>query len=209
MNSNAVLPVAALAVSLLATGCVRPHKHDWAGNFGHRGWADVGKSCNFDSPTYSVPRPFSDSLRSAGPWEDSLYGTSPTIAERISGGWGGFAVHYIGGWTTIYLVDTTKARTAVRELIAERVKGITPDVRIREGRWTYIQLYEWNSFIWSHLRGLHLTGTSFDEARNRLIYFFVDEPTRHELERRLAESNVPCWLVEDGLLGQAYALTLR
>ncbi|MQA90186.1 MAG: hypothetical protein GEU90_08120 [Gemmatimonas sp.] len=73
---------------------------------------------------------------------------------------------------------------------------MSPSVAVKQGRWDFAQLYDWYRYLNQHLWPVEgLSFSDIQEARNRLEYGAIDEPTRVEVENILADLDVPCFLV--------------
>jgi hypothetical protein len=160
-------------------------------------WANVGKDCAQDAPVTEVPQSARDSLgdpfgnpgKHNDPWEKRA-----DIARKIPGGWGGVTRKENGFGTRLLLVDTTQRARALEALEAAG-SPFSPDTPVKQGRWTYAQIYDWFRYIHTHLRYVAVTGWSLDEANNRILYHVEDEAAAREFDRQLAGMNVPCFLV--------------
>src|SRR3954469_855661 len=165
-------------------------------------WADVGKSCEQNSPTPSVPAAARNSL--GHPFDmagrHSYWETRAGLARTIPGGWGGLASARPNAFG-IYLIDTTQRSAALQALLAAGVQYISESTRAVQGRWTYEQLYDWFRYIHSHLNHVGVNMWALDEWQNRLYYGTVDETAALELNRQLTALDVPCFLVAVEVVG--------
>ncbi|HEU5262317.1 MAG TPA: hypothetical protein VFU41_12940 [Gemmatimonadales bacterium] len=188
VNTVAITNDVALVAAIVRVGaCVHPARTEWA---------NIGRTCPPSAPTVGVPAVVRDSL------PPIAHGVPATmddqwaeLAREVPGGWGGMILE---GWPVIYLVDTTK-RAEVAAVLAARgaLQGIDPgQVRVRQARWDFAQLYDWyrylNLHVWSD-SGLVMS--DIDEAANRITYGVLDEAARRRVERLLAELHLPCFLV--------------
>jgi hypothetical protein len=164
-------------------------------------WADVGKSCTPDAPATELAKPARDSLGTPFGRAD-VWGTRAKIARDIPGGWGGLAIREKRRGYAIYLIDTTQRSAALAALGAAGVLYISADTEAEQGRWTYVQIYDWFRYIHSHLRHVAVNMWALDEWRNRIYYGTEDEAAGLELDRQLAALNVPCFLVVREVVGQ-------
>jgi hypothetical protein len=166
-------------------------------------WADVGKSCTPDSPATELPAASRDSTGHpfGMPGKPDVWLTRATIAAGIPGGWGGLTAREKNPGFAIYLRDTAQRSAALAALAAAGVPYISATTEAKQGRWTYVQLYDWFRYIHSHLRRVAVNSWALDEWHNRILYGVEDEPAALELDRQLAALNVPCFLVVREVLG--------
>lgn len=153
-------------------------------------WAKLGRSCASDAPAPSLPESARGSLPPPGM---DLNAEWAAIARRTPGGLGGYFIE--DGRPTLYLLDPSKVEDAAKALRAEGIP-LPRSVAVKQGRWDFAQLYDWYRYLNRHLWAVE--GVSFSdiqEARNRLEYGAIDEPTRVKMENILADLDVPCFLV--------------
>jgi hypothetical protein len=166
-------------------------------------WANVGKECTPDAPVAEIPPSARDSLgdpfgnpgKHNNPWEKRA-----EISRKIPGGWGGVTRKENGFGTRLLLVDTTQRVRALEALVAAG-SPFSPDTPVKQGRWSYSQIYDWFRYIHTHLRYVAVTGWTLDEANNRIFYMLEDEAAAREFDRQLAGMNVPCFLVVRDVTG--------
>ncbi len=160
-------------------------------------WANVGNECTQNSPVTEIPfsardslgDPFGETGKHNNPWEKRA-----EISRKIPGGWGGVTRKENGFATRLLFVDTTQ-RVRALEALAAAGSTFSSDTPVKQGRWTYAQIYDWFRYIHTHLRHVAVTGWTLDEANNRLLYMVEDEAAAREFDRQLAGMNVPCFLV--------------
>jgi hypothetical protein len=168
-------------------------------------WANVGKVCTKNSPIAEIPSSARDSLgdpfgnpgKHNDPWEKRA-----EISRRIPGGWGGVTRKENGFGTRLLFVDTTQ-RVRALEALAAAGSPFSPDTPVKQGRWTYAQIYDWFRYIHTHLRHVAVTMWTLDEANNRILYGVENEAAAREFDRQLATMNTPCFLVARDLMGPA------
>jgi len=196
-RSAFALPVISLAV---ASAC--HHKAPYVEPPPRWRWADLGKSCEPNSPAPSVPAAARDSLGHpfGRPGTQDHWASRAELARTIPGGWGGLASRDRGPFG-IYLIDTTKRSAALAALFSAGVQYISDSTTAVQGRWTYEQLYDWFRYIHSHLYHVGVNMWALDEWRNRLYYGTLDEAAALELNRQLAALDVPCFLVVVEVIG--------
>ena len=170
-------------------------------------WADVGKVCTDESPSYPLP----DSLRdtSAHPFRwahGNDYEDKANLTRDIPGGFGGIGHREVHPRTLVYLLDTTRLAAAIPALIAKGLLPPNPLVAAAQARFSYQQLYDWFRYIQMHIRGVGIAGWTLDERRNRIFYMLADEAAAVNLGKRLAEMNAPCFLVAVEVTGMAHLL---
>ena len=174
-------------------------------------WADVGKSCTLDAPATELPKAARDStghpFGMAG--KPGFWATRATIAAKIPGGWGGLALREKKPGYAIYLRDTAQRSAALAALAAAGVLYVSAATEAEQGRWTYVQIYDWFRYIHSRLRRVAVNMWSLDEYHNRIYYGTEDEAAGLELDRQLAALNVPCFLVVRDVVGQIRISTGR
>lgn len=166
-------------------------------------WANVGNECTQNSPVTEIPSSARDSLgdpfgnpgKHNDPWEKRA-----EISRKIPGGWGGVTRKENGFGTRLLFVDTTQ-RVRALEALAAAGSPFSPNTPLKQGRWTYAQIYDWFRYIHTHLRHVAVTGWALDEANNRIFYMVEDEAAAREFDRQLAGMNVPCFLVAREISG--------
>ena len=167
-------------------------------------WASLAKSCPQDAPSTPIPL----ELKAATPPRGSqltIDDKNADIARDIPGGWGGsgFLENNV---MNMYLVNPSQKDAALAALAARGVIGAGADVRIRQGRWSFAELYDWyrylNSYVWTSAR---VSSSDIQEARNRIQYSVIDESERTKLEKALSDLDIPCWLVAIEIRGYATA----
>jgi len=172
-------------------------------------WADVGKNCTPDAPATELSRAARDSLGYpfGPPGKGDSWEERARLAPKIPGGWGGLELRENGHPFGIYLIDTTQRTRALAALEAAGVPYISPATHATQGRWTYVQIYDWFRYIQSHLRYVAVNAWTLDEYRNRIWYGTEDEAAALELDRQLTALNVPCFLVAREVIGRVRALS--
>ena len=97
----------------------------------------------------------------------------------------------------MYLTDTSRRSEALASLNERRVDGRAwgADLRIRQGRWSYAQLYDWYRYLNQRVGNVSISGTDIDQAHNLLLYAVTNESAKRVLEARLSTLAVPCYLV--------------
>ena len=170
-------------------------------------WAEVGKVCTAESPSYPLP----DSLRdtSAHPFRwahGNDFEDKANLTRDIPGGFGGIGHREVHPRTLVYLLDTMKLTDAVPALVAKGLLPPNPVVAAAQARFSYSQLYDWFRYIQMHIRGVEVAGWTLDERRNRIFYMLVDEAAAVNLGHRLAAMNAPCFLVAVEVTGAAHLL---
>lgn len=167
-------------------------------------WASLAKSCPQDAPATPIPL----ALKAATP----PMGSSLTIDDKyadiardIPGGWGGgsFLENSV---MNMYLVNPSQKEAALAALAEHGVVGAGADVRVRQGRWNFAELYDWyrylGSYVWTSAK---VSSSDIQEARNRIQYSVIDEGERAKLEKALSDLDIPCWLVAIEIRGYATA----
>jgi hypothetical protein len=158
-------------------------------------WASVGRHCSPYSRAESLPTAVADSLpvRSDSSSEDARWAR---VARVVPGGWGG-GLFLSDGVPTMYLTDPSRRSEALAALNERRVDGRAwgSDLRIRKGRWNYVQLYDWYRDLNQRIANGSISGTDIDQAHNRLLYSVISDSAKRVLEARLAALAVPCYLV--------------
>jgi hypothetical protein len=158
-------------------------------------WASVGRRCSPDSPAASLPPALAESVSvdTDSLSEDARWAR---IARVVPGGWGG-GLFLADGVPTMYLTDTSRRAEAVAALNQRAVDGRTigPDVHVRQGRWSFAQLYDWYRYLNQRIGNVAISGTDIDQAHNRLLYAVTSESAKRALEARLSTLAVPCHLV--------------
>jgi hypothetical protein len=94
-------------------------------------------------------------------------------------------------------------RVRALEALAAAGSPFSPDTPVKQGRWTYAQIYDWFRYIHTHLRHVAVTMWTLDEANNRILYGVENEAAAREFDRQLATMNTPCFLVARDLMGPA------
>jgi hypothetical protein len=113
--------------------------------------------------------------------------------ESSARGWGGFFLE--NGVPTIYLIDAALKEAAIAVLATEGFP-LSSSARVKQGRWDFAQLYDWYRYLALHISAVDgMSFSDIQEARNRIEYGVIDEPTRVRLEKTLAALEVPCFLV--------------
>jgi hypothetical protein len=152
-------------------------------------WADLGRECAPDAPVWTVSAAALDSTPVL--FRDTNFAWAD-IARRAPGGWGGYFVDR--GMGTAYFVDPSQREAANAFFRSEGIHIPSAQVA-KQGRWDFAQMYDWYRYLRRHV---WVPGTSFSdiqEARNRLEYGAIDEPTRVRMEEVLAALEIPCFLV--------------
>lgn len=171
-------------------------------------WADIGKQCTSASPATELSKSLRDSLGNpfAAPGAQDAWAERASIARVIPGGWGGVTRPRKGLGSAIYLTDTTQRDTALAALLNAGVRYIARSSEVKQGRWTYDQLYDWFRYIHSHLRHVSVSMWALDEHNNRIFYGVEDDAAGLELDRQLTAMNVPCFLVAREVTGKVRLL---
>jgi hypothetical protein len=172
------------------------HVHTWR-------WVDVGRKCTLDSPAFDLPAAKRDSITTLyGPNEMETWGQRAMIARKVPGGWGGYAPNRKGQGIAIHLIDTTQRKAAIEALKAAGVQYITDSTEVKQGRWTYVQLYEWYRYVGTHLRGIKVNMWTIDDYNERILFGVQDEEDSAELDRRISGLTVPCFLFGREIVGE-------
>lgn len=183
----ACLVVASCSESVGPKGFAAPYFDEaWPGQ-----WADVGRDCPVNAPAYDIPADARGSLPPGG-----FDGIWADLARRAPGGWGG--VFLVDGVFTMYMLDPSQKQAALNFLRSEDFPIPIPNsVVVRQGRWDFAQMFDWarylRSSVYHGVEGVWFA--DIQEARNRLEYGVVDEPTRRRVEEVLTALEVPCFLV--------------
>jgi hypothetical protein len=166
-------------------------------------WASVGKECTTNAPITDIPSAARDSLGhpfgSPGEHGDA-WAKRAEVSRKIPGGWGGVTRKENGFGTRLLFVDTTQ-RARAFEALAAAGSPFSPDTPVKQGRWSYAQIYDWFRYIHTHLRRVAVTMWTLDEANNRILYGVEDEAAAREFDRQLATMNTPCFLVARDITG--------
>jgi hypothetical protein len=159
------------------------------------GWARVGRWCFSTSPATSLPAASVDSL-SVEADSSSEDGHWARVARQVPGGWGG-GLFLDKGVPTIYLTDPSRRSDALAALKRLAVDGRAwgSDVQVRQGRWSFPQLYDWYRYLNQRIRMVDVSGTDIDQAHNRLLYWVTSDSAKRVFEARLSALAVPCFLV--------------
>lgn len=153
-------------------------------------WAALGRACASDSPAWSLPDHLNSPVDST---ESNLNTRTAAIARQVPGGWGGSWLSSGRMW--IYLVDPSRRDEAVSTL-NELGMPTPPDVRVKQGRWSFAGLYDWFRYVNEATASLEGRASSdVQEARNRLEYQVVGESARLAMETVLQGLDLPCFLV--------------
>ncbi|MFW6202648.1 MAG: hypothetical protein ACOC8B_08715 [Gemmatimonadota bacterium] len=119
-------------------------------------------------------------------------------ATRVPGGFGG--LFKSDGAVVFYLLDPDREAAAIEALQSlGRAFGLDEEDRsrfeARQGRWDFLQLYGCYQVAsreaWA-VEGVHSSG--IDERRQRVTFGVVDEAAKREVERRLADAELPALL---------------
>jgi hypothetical protein len=186
--------VLAIALAAAFIGC--RHKAPYVQPLPLWRWADVGKVCTANSPSYPLPDTLRDTsshpFKWAGgnDWEDKA-----NLTRDIPGGFGGIGHREIHPRTTVYLLDTTKLADAIPALVSKRLLPQAPVVAAAQAHFSYPQLYDWFRYIYMHIRGVGVSGFALDDSRNRILLMLNDQASADSLGHRLAAMNAPCFLV--------------
>ena len=89
-------------------------------------------------------------------------------------------------------------RAAAEAVLSEhRVDGRVwgPPMHVRPGRWSFAELYDWDRYLRPRVANASISGYDIDEGHNRLLYSVTTAAAKRELERRLTDLGVPCFLV--------------
>jgi len=158
-------------------------------------WARIGHRCSDDVPATALSLQRRDSLP---PDPDSANpdGRWARIARLVPGGWGG-GIFLDSGVATYYLRDTTQRSAAEAVLNQYRIDGRVwgPPMHVRRGRWSFAELYDWDRYLRRRIATASFSSADLDEGHNRLLYGVTTAAAKREVERRLAELGVPCFLV--------------
>jgi hypothetical protein len=106
----------------------------------------------------------------------------------------------------VLLVDTTQREAALRALAATVRQG-RPDLdvmsaRIQPARWTFAELYDWQGVILTPALRDGVSTIDIDERENRIVFGVVDRAARDRLADKLAELELPCFLVGIEIVGR-------
>jgi hypothetical protein len=173
-------------------------------------WADVGKVCTGESPSYPLPDSLRDTSSHPFRWaHGNDYEDKANLTQDIPGGFGGIGHREVHPRTLVYLLDTTKLADAVPVLVAKGLLPPNPVVAATQARFSYPQLYDWFRYIQTHIRGVAVAGWALDDRRNRIFYMLVDEAAAVNLGRRLAAMNAPCFLVAIEITGEFHLADAR
>ena len=184
-----ILAIAALGLSMV-TGCSSPSPDDVA----PAAWASIGRRCPAGAPALALSPERRDSLPpdpdSGG--RDSRWAR---IARVVPGGWGGESSST--PVAIYYLRDTTMRAAAESALNQQRLDGRVwgPAMHVRPGRWSFAELYDWDRYLRPRVANASIGGYGIDEGHNRLLYSVTTAAAKRELERRLTDLGVPCFLV--------------
>jgi hypothetical protein len=155
--------------------------------------------CRFDEPARSLSQSARESLP---PSPAATVNTQwAALARVVPGGWGGYFLER--GSPYIYLVDPSQVGVAVPALQAGGIP-VTPGVGVKQGRWDFAQLFDWNAYIVHRMGRESFAGVNavdLDEARNRIMYGVPDDGMRTRLEGFLDGLDLPCDLIRIELVG--------
>lgn len=162
--------------------------------------------CASDAPAVTLPSTARDSLGYpfGKPGTEDLSEPRASLSRKIPGGWGGVTRREKGLGFAIFLIDTTQRRAALEALVSAGINYVSLSTEVRQGRWTYAQIYDWFRYIHSHLRHVAVTMWSLDEDNNRILYGVENKAAASELDRQLTAMNVPCFLVAREVTGPVY-----
>jgi hypothetical protein len=175
-------------------------------------WVVPDGSCPADPPAHSLPADLRIAPpQRAGPGDPNTI--TAEIAREVPGGWGGLFYATTPGSVsdrtrgplTMYLVDPAQreeAITALGPLLTNtgwvRVVPELPNVQVRQGRWDFVQLYDWYAYLVQNVSrgsGVQYNASEIAESRNRIEFGVTDEPARQRLTAALNRLDVPCYLV--------------
>jgi hypothetical protein len=152
-------------------------------------WSNLSKSCDENSPTYSLPVELGGSLNI---FPGFGLGRDAYIARTNPGGWGGRAFLDSGQYY-MYFVDTTRTQELFATL---RQRGIlVPDgLELRKGRWDFAQLYEWSNYLGTSTQRSMLGFADVDVPFNRVDVVATTEAGRVKLDSIFSALDIPCFL---------------
>ncbi len=104
------------------------------------------------------------------------------------------------------LVDTAQREAALRALAAA-IQKERPDLdvlraHIQPARWSFAELYDWQGVILTPALRDGVTTIDIDERENRIVFGVVDPSARERLEHKLAQLELPCFLVGIKVVGR-------
>ena len=172
---------------------------------GDSSWAALGRPCPVDgsAAVWNAPKEHAPDPRSR---------RNPDDGWAAAARWrpGGFAGEYWGRapeWLTdeeqqviarpfiVLFVDTLAGAADLGPQLC-RPRPFRECVIMQPARWNFAQLYDWYAELASAAWGTGVVVMSgIAESDNRIIYGVRNAADREVLERRLAELNVPCFLV--------------
>jgi len=116
------------------------------------------------------------------------------IARKVPGGWGGYFFDF-DDWTYgTYLVDPSKHAEATTALLEFGID--IRQMRVKQGRWDFAQLYDWKLYIYAHSSGApRFVSTNINEALNRLVFGVADVATGDSLAAFFSSLALPCDLL--------------
>ena len=96
---------------------------------------------------------------------------------------------------TAMLVDPSKQAEATQALLEFGIN--ISEASVRQVRWDFAQLFDWNFYIKSQLgdEEIVVTSSGIDEVRNRLLYGVPDEEAQRTTITFLGSLDLPCDLV--------------
>lgn len=176
-------------------------------------WIPRDRACPPAAPVRRAPE--RDSRTGRPPTEDER---DAALARQVPGGYGGLYLEYnpppqVGvrarrgtRGVVVLLVDTTQREAALRAL-APAVRQQRPDLdvmsaRIQPARWTFAELYDWQGVILTPGLRDGVTTIDIDERENRLVFGVIDRAARERLADKLAELELPCFLVGLEIVGR-------
>lgn len=175
-------------------------------------WIPRDRACPPAAPVRTAPERAFRTGRP--PTEDER---DAALARQVPGGYGGLYLEYnpppLRGErprpetrrVVVLLVDTAQREAALRAL-APAIQKERPDLdvlraRVQPARWTFAELYDWQGVILTPGLRDGVTTIDIDERENRIVFGVVDSAARGRLAQRLAQLDLPCFLVGIEVVG--------
>ena len=174
-------------------------------------WATIERRCGLDEPVWEAPPTKVDDSRARTHSGKRSADLRRPAAERSRAG--GFAGMYLEAprvvdsasgrplerqRRNVLFVDTAAARRRSTGVwLCDGPNGDRPGcTRYLPARWTWDELVAWSGYlqdiVWA-VDGVNMS--DIDERDNRLVYGVRDAEARRRLEARLAQLDLPCYLV--------------
>lgn len=163
-------------------------------------FADIGKTCGPESPTFTVSRERMDSVPDTfrARVNASTYGRWYDLSTRTSMGFGGVFRHRKTHY--VFLADTSQLREAITALNAmpsepgpPRIKLTRRNTRALHAHWTFAQLADWVAYIASHHPPVY--GPHVQEPNNWIEFGVLNDGERQRVQAFLRTLDLPCDLV--------------